>query len=240
MIAGSEVGLVDLDPREVVESGKLGPCEFIAVDTARGCVLRNMDVKREVASRQPYGKWARENMRVLEADPAVRPETPAPADLATRQIVFGYGNEDLRFVLEAMAGGGQDTVWSMGDDTPIPPLSRLPQSLYAFFRQRFAQVTNPPIDPLRESVVMSLRQHLGRHGSFLVESPSHARLLRVDHPILLEEEMASLRNQAGFPSVTLNTIWPAKEGPDGLRSALDRLCAEAERAARTRHPAGGR
>ena len=107
-----------------------------------------------------------------------------------------------------MATQGNDTIWSMGDDTPIPPLSRLPQSVYAYFRQRFAQVTNPPIDPLRESVVMSLRQHLGRHGSFLVESPTHARLLRVDHPILLEAEMASLRSQPGFPSLTLDATWP--------------------------------
>ncbi len=233
VIAGSEVGLVDLDPAEVLESGKLGPCEFIVVDVARGRVLRNMDVKREVASRQPYGRWARENLRLLLPDLAAKPESPDPASLAPYQVSFGYGHEDLRFVLEAMATQSQDTIWSMGDDTPIPPLSRLPQSVYAFFRQRFAQVTNPPIDPLRESVVMSLRQHLGRHGSFLMESPTHARLLRVDHPILLEAEMASLRSQPGFPSLTLDATWERPEGPEGLRTALDRLCAEAEHGART-------
>jgi glutamate synthase domain-containing protein 1 len=171
VIAGSEVGLVDLDPAEVLESGKLGPCEFIVVDVSRGRVLRNMDVKREVASRQPYGRWARENLRLLLPDLAAKPESPDAASLAPYQVSFGYGHEDLRFVLQVMATQSQDTIWSMGDDTPIPPLSRLPQSVYAFFRQRFAQVTNPPIDPLRESVVMSLRQHLGRHGSFLMETP---------------------------------------------------------------------
>jgi glutamate synthase (NADPH/NADH) large chain/glutamate synthase (ferredoxin) len=232
VVAGSEVGLVDLDPREVVESGRLGPCEFIAVDLANGTVLRNMDVKRRVASRQPYGQWCRENMQVLEADPTHRYSPLPSATLVEQQVAFGYGNEDLRFVLEAMGGSGIDPVWSMGDDAPLPPLARTPVSLYTYFRQRFAQVTNPPIDPLRESVVMSLRMHMGKHGSFLVEHPALARVLRVDHPVLLDEEMAALRNMPGFSCVTLNAVWPAREGADGLRAALDRLCVDAERAAR--------
>ena len=232
VVAGSEVGLVDLDPREVVESGRLGPCEFIAVDLAHGTVLRNMDVKRRVASRQPYGQWCRDNMQVLAADPAFRYTALEPADLAARQTAFGYGNEDLRFVLESMGGSGLDPVWSMGDDAPIPPLARTPVGVYSFFRQRFAQVTNPPIDPLRESVVMSLRVHMGKHGSFLVEHPSLARVLRVDHPVVVDEEMAALRNTPGFSCVTLNTVWAAAEGTEGLRTALDRLCADAEHAAR--------
>ena len=232
VVAGSEVGMVDLDPRDVVESGRLGPCEFIAVDLANGTVLRNLDVKRRVASRQPYGQWCRENMQGLEPDSAHRFSLlPAP-ELAERQIAFGYGNEDLRFVLESMGGSGIDPVWSMGDDAPIPPLARVPQGVYSYFRQRFAQVTNPPIDPLRESVVMSLRVHMGKHGSFLLESPGLARVLRVDHPVLLDEEMAALRNLPGFSCVTLHTTWPAAEGPDGLRAGLDRLCASAEHAAR--------
>ncbi len=232
VVAGSEAGLIDLDPREVVESGRLGPCEFIAVDLAHGTVLRNMDVKRRVASRQPYGQWCRDQMQVLEADPSAR-FLPLPAtELAPRQVAFGYGNEELRFVLEAMGGTGSDAVWSMGDDAPIPPLARQPISFYSYFRQRFAQVTNPPIDPLRESVVMSLRVHMGKHGSFLIEHPSLASVLRVDHPVLLDEEMAALRNTPGFSCVTLNALFPAAAGPEGLRAALDRLCADADRAAR--------
>ncbi len=232
VVAGSEVGLVDLDPRDVVESGRLGPCEFIAVDMSHGTVLRNMDVKRRVASRQPYGQWCRENMQVLEADPAAR-FIPLPADtLVEQQVAFGYGTEDLRFVLESMGGAGIDPVWSMGDDAPLPPLARTHVGLYSYFRQRFAQVTNPPIDPLRESVVMSLRVHMGKHGSFLIENPGLARVLRVDHPILLDEEMAMLRNTPGFSCVTLQTVFPATEGPEGIRAALDRLCGDAERAAR--------
>ncbi|MFN8650663.1 MAG: glutamate synthase large subunit [Gemmatimonadales bacterium] len=232
VVAGSEVGMVDLDPREVVESGRLGPCEYIAVDLANGTVLRNMDVKRRVASRQPYGQWCRENMQVLDADPTYRYSQLEAPELTEQQVAFGYGNEDLRFVLESMGGSGIDPVWSMGDDAPIPPLSKMPQSVYSFFRQRFAQVTNPPIDPLRESVVMSLRMHMGKHGSFLVEHPQLAQVLRVDHPVLLDEEMASLRNTPGFSCVTLQCTWPVAEGTEGLRHGLDRLCASAEHAAR--------
>ncbi len=232
VVAGSEVGLVDLDARDVVESGRLGPCEFIAVDMANGTVLRNMDVKRRVASRQPYGQWCRDNMQVLEADPAAK-FVPLPLDqLIAQEVAFGYGTEEVRFVLEAMGGAGIDPIWSMGDDAPIPPLAKTHVGLYSYFRQRFAQVTNPPIDPLRESVVMSLRVHMGKHGSFLIENPSLAGVLRVDHPILLDEEMAALRNTPGFSCVTLNTVFPAADGPEGIRTALDRLCSDAERAAR--------
>jgi glutamate synthase (ferredoxin) len=231
VVAGSEVGLVDLEPRDVVESGRLGPCEFIAVDLVGRSVLRNMDVKRRVASRQPYGEWCRDHMRVLPTG-AGHPPSPVSAVERTRhQTAFGYGQEDLRFVLQAMGGTGQDPVWSMGDDAPIPPLGTEP-CIYDFIRQRFAQVTNPPIDSLRESVVMSLRMHLGRHGSLLVEHPELAAVLRVDHPVLLQEEMAALRHVPGFPCVTLHARWPVAEGTAGLERALTRLAEEAEAAAR--------
>ena len=172
VIAGSEVGLVDLDPREVVESGRLGPCEFIAVDLQHGTVLRNMDVKRRVASRQPYGQWCRENMQVLAADPAHRlralcPRRRSPSArwrsaTATRTCALCWNPWAAP---DRMRSGAWVTI----------PRSRRsparPSALYSYFRQRFAQVTNPPIDPLRESVVMSLRVHMGKHGSFLIEHP---------------------------------------------------------------------
>src|SRR5438552_1570989 len=153
-------------------------------------------------------------------------------ELVTRQLAFGWSFEDLRYVAEPMATAGQDTVWSMGDDTPIPPLSRIPQSLYAYLRQRFAQVTNPAIDPLRETLVMSLRMHLGRRGSLLADSPAALRLVRTEHPILLEDEIVALRNLAGDQGVTLPALWRPASGPDPLRSALDGLCTAAERAVR--------
>jgi glutamate synthase (ferredoxin) len=232
VVAGSEVGLVDLDPREVVECGKVGPGEILVVDTKRGEVIRNVDAKREVAARRPYARWVARYMATLVPDPARVPPVHSGEALLRRQQAFGYGFEDLRLVLDPMGSGGTDPVWSMGDDTPIPPLSAVPQSVYAYFRQRFAQVTNPPIDSLRESMVMSLRMHLGRRSSPLLDRPSYARMLRLEHPVLLAEEMAALRNVAGFSTVTLDAVWDASKGVDGLHPALTALRRAAERAAR--------
>jgi glutamate synthase domain-containing protein 2/glutamate synthase domain-containing protein 1/glutamate synthase domain-containing protein 3 len=232
VVSGSEVGLVDLDPREVIECGKVGPGEVLVVDTRRGVVIRNQDAKREVAARRPYARWVARYMATLVPDPARVPPVHTGEALTRAQRSFGYGFEDLRLVLEPMGGTGADPVWSMGDDTPIAPLSAVPQSVYAYFRQRFAQVTNPPIDPLRESMVMSLRMHLGRRGSPLLERPSYARMLRLEHPVLLAEEMTALRNVAGFSTVTLDALWDATRGPEGLKPALTALRRAAERAAR--------
>ena len=232
VVSGSEVGIVDLDPREVIECGKVGPGEVLVVDTKRGQVIRNIDAKREVAGRRPYARWVARYMATLVPDPARVPPVHTGEALLRAQRSFGYGFEDLRLVLEPMGGTGADPVWSMGDDTPIPPLSAVPQSLYAYFRQRFAQVTNPPIDSLREAMVMSLRMHLGRRGSPLLERPSYARMLRLEHPVLLPEGMAALRNVAGFSTVTLDAVWDVSRGVDGLRPALTTLRRAAERAAR--------
>jgi glutamate synthase (ferredoxin) len=232
VVAGSEVGLVDLDPREVVACGKVGPGEVLVIDTHRGEVIRNLDAKRRIAARRPYARWVARYMATLVPDRARVPPTHSGAPLLRLQRVFGYGAEDLRIVLEPMGSTGGDPVWSMGDDTPIPPLAAVPQSLYAYFRQRFAQVTNPPIDSLRESMVMSLRMHLGRRGSPLLERPSYARMLRLEHPILLAEEMTALRNVAGFSTVTLDAVWDPAKGTGGLRPALTALRRAAERAAR--------
>jgi glutamate synthase (ferredoxin) len=230
--AGSEVGLLDLDPHDVVENGKIGPGEVLMVDTRRGEVVRNLDAKLEVAGRRPYARWVARYMARLEPDASRVPPGPDTEELGRLQRTFGYGFEDLRHVLEPMGGTGGDAVWSMGDDTPIPPLSKLPQSVYAYFRQRFAQVTNPPIDSLRESMVMSLRMHLGRRGSPLLERPSYARMLRIEHPIMLPDEMAALHNVAGFSAVTIDAVWDPDSGPDGLRPALVSLRRAAERAVR--------
>jgi glutamate synthase (ferredoxin) len=232
VVAGSEVGVVDLDPREVVECGKVGPGEVLVVDTVRGEVIRNLDAKREIAGRRPYARWVARYMATLVPDPARAPTSPEGEELTRLERAFGYGAEDLRIVLEPMGTNAADPVWSMGDDTPIPPLSAVPQSVYAYFRQRFAQVTNPPIDPLRESMVMSLRMHLGRRGSPLLERASYARMLRLEHPIMLDDEMAALRNVAGFSTVTLDAVWDVSKGVEGLRPALTALRRAAERAAR--------
>src|SRR5690348_1439039 len=237
VVAGSEVGLVDLDPAEVVESGRLGPGELLVVDTRRQAILRNAEAKREVARRRPYGRWSARGILPLRPT-AAAPETPPVGDeeIVARQIALGWSFEDLRYVLEPMGGAGQDAVWSMGDDTPIPPLARVPPPVYAYLRQRFAQVTNPPIDPLRETLVMSLRMHLGRRNSLLADGLAGLRLVRNEHPVLLAEGLAALRAVAGAQAVTLGGSWPTAGGGggggDAMRGALDGLCSAAARAVR--------
>src|SRR6266700_1110323 len=239
VVAGSESGLVDLNATDVVESGRLGPGELLVVDTRRKAILRNGDAKREVARRRPYSRWAARGIRLLRPTAAVpdAPPTPEPERVA-RQVAFGWSSEDLRYVLEPMGSAGHDAVWSMGDDTPIPPLARIPPGLYAYLRQRFAQVTNPAIDPLRETLVMSLRMHIGRRGSLLADRPAGLRLVRNEHPVLLAEEIAALRTGAGAQVITLDATWSASAGavggggPDALRTALDGLCRSAGNAVR--------
>src|SRR5881296_3674381 len=234
VVAGSESGLVDLNAADVVESGRLGPGELLVVDTRRKAILRNGEAKREVARRRPYSRWAARGIRLLRPTAAVpdAPHTPEPERVA-RQVAFGWSFEDLRYVLEPMGSAGHDAVWSMGDDTPIPPLARIPPGLYAYLRQRFAQVTNPAIDPLRETLVMSLRMHIGRRGSLLADRPAGLRLVRNEHPVLLAEEIAALRTGAGAQVVTLEATWSASGGgPEALRTALDGLCRSAGHAVR--------
>src|SRR5437870_5731257 len=234
VVAGSETGLVDLDPRDVLESGRLGPGELLVVDTRRKAILHDVEAKTEVARRRPYARWTARNIRPLRPTTATRARALAEPAPVARQLAFGWSHEDLRYVLEPMGAGGQDAVWSMGDDTPSPPLARIPPSLYVYLRQRFAQVTNPPIDPLRETLVMSLRMHLGRRGSLLADRPDGLRLVRNEHPVLLAEENAALRIGAGVQAVALDATWNAAPpaGPDALRAALDGLCRAAGRAVR--------
>ena len=235
VVAASEVGVVDLDPAEVVESGRLGPGEVLVVDTLRNVVLRSADAKLEVAQRCPYRRWTARVVRQLPNEvPALRPALPAD-ELTARQHQFGYSHEDLRYIIAPMATEGRDAIWSMGDDTPIAPLSRVPQSLYAYLRQRFAQVTNPAIDPLREELVMSLVMYLGRRGSLLAQRPGAGgaggaggrTLLRIEHPVLLAEEMAALRRAVGSDVATLSAVWEAAAGPDELARALETLSRDA-------------
>jgi glutamate synthase (NADPH/NADH) large chain/glutamate synthase (ferredoxin) len=232
VVAASEVGVVDLDPADVVESGRLGPGELLVVDTLRNVVLRSADAKLEVAQRYPYRRWTARVVRQLPtAVPALGPVLPAD-ELTARQHLFGYSHEDLRYIIAPMAAEGRDAIWSMGDDTPIAPLSRLPQSLYAYVRQRFAQVTNPAIDPLREELVMSLVMYLGRRGSLLAQRPGGRTLLRIEHPVLLAEEMAAVRRAGGSELTTLSAVWEAAAGPEELQRALEALSAEAVTAVR--------
>ncbi len=232
VVMGSETGVVELEESRIVEKGRLGPGQMLAVDLENRRLLHNWDVKEEAASRLPYAAWLAEHRRSLppgDWEPDLR---LGDLELLQLQTAFGFTAEDLDLVIEDMAGQAKEPTYCMGDDIPLAVLSSKPHLLYDYFKQRFAQVTNPPIDPLREKLVMSLEMHLGRRGSALRPDPSGAAVLHLSTPVLNEAELEALSTQ-GLPLVTLSTLLPLTGGPDGLEAALHRLCFEAEAAVRS-------
>ncbi len=233
---GSEVGVVDFDDAKVIEKGRLGPGEMIAVDTATGKLLRDREIKEELANSRPYRQWVEENTLRL-SKMVSRDAIPEPAaeldilDLTGRQIAFGYTSEELDVILKPMLKDGAEPFGSMGDDTALAVLSLQPRLLYTYFCQLFAQVTNPPIDPLREKLVMSLHTAMGWRRNLLAESPEHAQQLSAESPILMEHELAALRASEHplAKTGTVSVLWPLADGADGLEPAIARICAEAER-----------
>ena len=225
VVAGSEVGLFDLDEDRVVERGRLGPGQLLLVDLERGEVLRDAAVKARLAGREPYGRWLGARPLLVQRDAG----RPAPDPTPALYRLFGVTAEDLRYVIGPMAGAGKEATWSMGDDTPIPPLARSPRSLYASLRQRFAQVTNPPIDPLREARVMSLRTWIGPRPGLLAGGPQPP-VLEMASPVATPDTLRELRRQRELESVELEAtlVGPAERLP----AALDRLCDAAETAVR--------
>ena len=232
VIMSSEVGLADLPLSEIVESGRVGPGEMIAVDTARRHFLHNDEIKAEMAAQRPYGQWVSENLHHLTA-PELDSERYRAAsddpDLVSLQALHGYTQEEIGYVLMPMGRDGKEATGSMGDDTPPSTLNRPGRLLYTYFRQRFAQVTNPPIDSLRERIVMSLDTYLGRRHSILEEDPAAARLVHLVTPLMSEGELVQLREGTpeGFSVATLDACFPVKDGTQGLERALDDLCAAA-------------
>ncbi len=235
VIMGSEAGVVDLPSAEIVEKGRLGPGQMLAVDTAQGRLLRNYEIKEALARRNPYRSWVASHL--------VRPRGPTgespwgiqflwQGDLVRTQKVFGYGREDVERVLEPMFQEGKEPVGSMGDDTPTAVLSEKPRLLYSYFKQRFAQVTNPPIDPLRERLVMSLRTAVGCRSQLLEEAPEAPRLIKFDSPVHTDADFVWLCTQASseFPFERIECVFPVAEGPEGLERWLAAVCQAAEQA----------
>ena len=232
---GSEVGISGIDLRHVVEMGRLAPGEMIAVDTAGGRLLRDSDVKAMLAGRKPYGEWLKSNLQRFAHIDAQQISAPSgELDILTltqRQIAFGYSSEELDIVLKPMFKDGAEAVGSMGDDTPLAVLSLRPRLLYTYFKQLFAQVTNPPIDPIREKLVMSLHTVLGWRRNLLSETPEHCRQIILESPVLLDPEVEKLYAVGGeFPARAIPCVWPIAEGAAGLQNAIRRICREAEEA----------
>ena len=234
VVMGSEVGIIELDESCIVEKGRLGPGQMIAVDTAKGELLKDSEIKHSIANQKPYAEWVQKGTVTLPTGKTSSYATTktVPDQLPIHQKAFGYMTEDIERFIKPMITEAKEAVGSMGDDTPPAVISRHPRLLYSYFKQRFAQVTNPPIDSIRERLVMSLTTHLGRQHSLLTETPAHARLIRLPSPILTNTDLQALRELdiPDFQVVTLSVCFPVGSGKQGLEDALETLCQRASEA----------
>jgi glutamate synthase domain-containing protein 2/glutamate synthase domain-containing protein 1/glutamate synthase domain-containing protein 3 len=231
VVLASETGVLPAAPEDVVRKGRLQPGRLFLIDLDEHRIVPDGEIKRRVAREQPYARWYDENTITLDDLPAREPRTPRVEPLRARQLAFGYTQEDLRLVIAPMATRGEEPTASMGNDAALAVLSDRQPALFSYFKQLFAQVTNPPIDPIRESVVMSLRVGVGAERNLLDESPEHAHQLVMQQPILRNKHLEKLRQVSHdvFAARTLDITWLVQEGPDGMERRLDALCAEAER-----------
>ncbi len=232
VVLGSESGLLDIAPGEIKRLGRLQPGKLFLVDLERGRIVEDEEVKREVATAQPYGEWFARNAVPFKELPPSHEVTLSDQPLALRQRAFGYSQEDLRVLLAPMAIDGAEPIGSMGNDLSLAVLSDQAPPLFSYFKQLFAQVTNPPIDPIREEIVMSLATTLGNERNLLDESPEHAHKLLLEQPILLNRELETLRHvdHDVYKARTIDATWLVQKGPSGLAEALERICRQAHEA----------
>jgi len=249
IIVASEAGVVNIDEANILEKGRLGPGQMIAVDLESQEVLKNWEIKQRIAKQQPYGEWLRqyrqELKQLVSGQSAVVNGNGVKENghgstnqnghstneidrqaLLRQQIGFGYTTEDVEMVIQPMAMEGKEPTFCMGDDIPLAVLSEKPHLLYDYFKQRFAQVTNPPIDPLRESLVMSLKVELGERGNLLDPKPEYAKRLKLDSPVIDEAELEAIK-LSGFATAQLSTLFEIASGPEGLKAAVQSLQAQA-------------
>jgi len=231
IVLASEAGALPFATEKIRAKGRLQPGRMLLVNTTQGRILDDVELKEELASRRPYRRWVTEH-RVALPELATTARATSANRVRQLQRAFGYTAEELRMILTPMATGGEEPVGSMGSDTPLAVLSDRPQLLFAYFRQQFAQVTNPPIDPIRERLVMSLGMNVGPQRNLLDETPEHARHLRLEQPLLTAATMRALRALAepDLRVVTLPTTFAATDGPAALARALDALCRDASAA----------
>ncbi|MGH2506903.1 MAG: glutamate synthase large subunit, partial [Ktedonobacteraceae bacterium] len=233
LIVASEAGVLPCEPAEIVARGRLGPGEMLAVDLQQGVFLRNPEIKQALAQHQPYQQWLDAHLLRLadlsSVSPLAVPASPTGSVLFQQQQLFGYTHEDVEFVLRPILTESKEPTWSMGDDTPLAALSMRSRSFADYFHQRFAQVTNPPIDPLREQSVMSLASYLGRRPSLLTETALRARQLHLETPLLTEKQLTALTqlDRDGYHVRVLDVSFVRTGGPIALLTALERLEAEA-------------
>ena len=238
VVMASEVGVLDIPPERVLLKGRLQPGRMFLVDLEQGRIIDDGEIKYEIATEHPYGQWLRDHMVRLED----LPDGPAlygseHATVLLRQQAFGYTSEDLKILMGPMAAGGNEAIGSMGSDTPLAVLSDRPQPLYNYFKQLFAQVTNPPVDSIREESIMSADTTIGPEANMLKPAPECARQIKLSSPIFTNQNLEKLRHlnvtkdavrrERPFRSITLPMLFRVNEGGQGLERAMDRLCREA-------------
>ena len=242
VIMASEVGVIDVPADQVLSKGRLQPGRMFLVDLEQGRIIGDEELKEQIATERPYEKWLRRHLVALEDLPQAEslPE-PGPQPVLVRQQAFGYTTEDLKLIVSPMAVQANEAVGSMGNDTPLAVLSERPQPLYNYFKQLFAQVTNPPVDSIREELIMSVRTTLGPEKNLLCPLPESARQIKLKTPILKNEELEQLRrlevadplekgSGSSFRAITLPILFPVNRGGEGLERAMEELCQRANEA----------
>lgn len=232
MVVASEVGVMDFEPSEIAEKGRLQPGKILLIDTQEGKIYYDGEIKERLAAEHPYRQWLSTNRIQLEKLKSGRKVSNAVDNLVRRELMFGFGEEDIENTIIPMCVNGQEPTASMGNDTPLAVLSDRPQVFFDYFRQQFAQVTNPAIDSIRENLVMSLTEYIGRVGTgILIPDETNCKMVRLPHPILNNTQLDILCNirYKGFNTVKLPILFECAKGEDGLREALDNLCKQAER-----------
>src|ERR1700756_2992237 len=230
VVMASEAGVLSVEPQNIKAKGRLQPGKMFLVDTGEGRIISDQEIKQRLASRQPYARWLKDNQITLDQLP--KPSRVHGSDHDTilrRQRAFGYSDEDLKMIFEPMITTGEEPVGSMGSDTPLACLSDRPQPLFNYFKQLFAQAPTPPIDPIREEMVMSLTSYIGTERNILEETPENCHTLKLPHPILTNRDLEKLRrvSRGDLLAITLPALFRASEGEAGLGRALEELCRQA-------------
>jgi glutamate synthase (ferredoxin) len=240
VIMASEVGVLDITPERVLLKGRLQPGRMFLVDLEQGRIVADDELKEQIATALPYGQWLRDNIVSLEQLPAGPVHEPDHQTVLLRQQAFGFTSEDIKILLPPMAMEGNEAIGSMGNDAALAVLSDRPQLLYGYFKQLFAQVTNPPVDCIREEIIMSMETTIGSEYNLLEPTPGSARQIKLASPILKNDELARLRRLDGsgpqeFNSTTLPILYPVKEGAAGLERSLNDLFAKVSAAVASGH-----
>ena len=231
MVVASEVGVMDFEPGDVVSKGRLQPGKILLIDTQEGKIYYDGEIKEKLAKAHPYREWLNENRVQLEKLKSGRKVDNGVSNLNAKLVTFGFGQEDIDKTIIPMATAGQEPVAAMGNDTPLAVISDRPQVLFNYFRQQFAQVTNPAIDPIREELVMSLTEYIGAVGTnILTPDASNCKMVRLPQPVLTNTQLDILCNirYKGFNTKKLPILFEIAKGEEGLRKALDDLCHQAE------------